>query len=81
MAPLFTNNSCGFYTSEASPCQLGNYARYAIAVEEAADIVAGVKFAAAMNVRLTVKNTGHEYVYTSSSVSLADRTRPPRSGR
>lgn len=62
MAPLFTNNTCGFYTSETTTCQIGNYARYAIAVQEAADIVAGVKFAAKTNVRLTIKNTGHEYV-------------------
>jgi hypothetical protein len=62
MAPLFTNNSCAFYTPESSPCQLGNYARYAIAAEEVADIAAGISFASARNLRLTIKNTGHEYV-------------------
>lgn len=71
MAPLFTNNSCAFYASESSPCQLGNYAHYAIAAEEAADIAAGVSFAASKNLRLTIKNTGHEYARTPIHIQVS----------
>lgn len=60
MAPLFTNNSCDVFTSEESPCQLGNYARYAIEVETPEDAAEGIKFAVSKNIRLTIKNTGHE---------------------
>lgn len=35
---------------------------YTINVSSAADVVAGVKFAQNKNIRLVIKNTGHEYV-------------------
>jgi hypothetical protein len=56
------NASCDPYTPRNSPCQQGNYVEYAIEVHEAADVVAGLKFAQDNNVRLVIKNTGHEYV-------------------
>ncbi|KAH9844887.1 FAD-binding domain-containing protein [Teratosphaeria destructans] len=65
MSPYWLNNSCSPYTPYASadgsgPCTLGNLAQYAIRVEHAADVVAGVSFAQRHNVRLTIKNTGHD---------------------
>ena len=45
------------------PCDLGNYVRYSVNVSSIQDIVAGIKFAREKNVRLVVKNSGHEYVY------------------
>lgn len=41
---------------------LGDLAVFSIRVEEPQDIVAGVNFAQANNIRLTVKNTGHDYL-------------------
>jgi hypothetical protein len=60
MAPFFTNRSCDPFTDRASPCLFGNYVRYAINVSEPADIAAGIKFAKKNNIRLVIRNTGHE---------------------
>lgn len=43
-------------------CTLGNLAQYAIKVTDADSAIAGVKFAKQKNIRLTVKNTGHDYL-------------------
>lgn len=51
---------------QSTPCKLGNYASYSINVTGSSDIVAGLSFAQQNNVRLTIKNTGHEYVILSS---------------
>jgi hypothetical protein len=40
----------------------GNLAVYSINVTGADDVAAGLKFAQEKNIRLVVKNTGHEYV-------------------
>lgn len=61
MAAYQQNASCNPYTSKDSPCLQGNYVEYAIEVHEAADVVAGVKFAQDNNIRLVIKNTGHDY--------------------
>ena len=60
MAPYFQNQTCDPYTPRDRPCVLGNYASYAIDVSSADDVLAGLMFAAKTNVRVTVKNTGHE---------------------
>lgn len=60
MAGYFAGNSCDVYTPEASPCTLGNYIDYAINVTEPADISKGIEFATKNNVRLVIRNTGHE---------------------
>lgn len=43
------------------PCTLGNYIDYAINVTEHADISKGVVFATKHNIRLVIRNTGHDY--------------------
>jgi len=60
MAPYFANNSCDPYTPRSQPCLLGNYASYAIEVTSIEDVVAGLSFADKNNIRLVVRNTGHE---------------------
>jgi hypothetical protein len=60
MNPLFTNNSCDPFTPENTTCAIGNYPWYSIEVLEPADISKGIAFATKYNIRLTVKNTGHE---------------------
>lgn len=60
MNPLFTNETCSYFTAPETICSQGNWAVYAIAAEETADVAAGVKFAVENNIRLTIKNTGHE---------------------
>lgn len=71
MSPKYLNNSCTPFietniTSDVTSCTLGNIPSYAINVTCAEDIVAGLKFAKDNNIRLVVKNTGHDYQGRSS---------------
>jgi hypothetical protein len=59
-APWFQNQSCDPFTASSQPCELGNYVSYSINVTKAADVVAGIDFAKDHNIRLVIKNTGHE---------------------
>lgn len=60
LAPYYQNRSCDPFTDPSTACLLGNYAVYSIAASSAEDIAAGINFARAKNVRLVIKNTGHE---------------------
>lgn len=62
MNSYFQNASCDPFTPRAKPCTLGNYVDYAINCTGAEDIAAGLRFAQMHNIRLVIKNTGHEYV-------------------
>ncbi|KAL5045942.1 hypothetical protein BDW71DRAFT_197950 [Aspergillus fruticulosus] len=63
---------CSTLTSRDSPCTLGNLASYAINVSSAQDVVAGLAFAQNNNIRLSIKNTGHDFLGRSAGVgSLA----------
>ncbi|KAG8163139.1 hypothetical protein KVR01_007617 [Diaporthe batatas] len=62
MAPYWLNNSCNPFFGPNGTCTLGNLAYYAIQVENAQDAAAGVRFAQDNNIRLTIKNTGHDYL-------------------
>ncbi|KAL9003922.1 MAG: hypothetical protein Q9188_003238 [Gyalolechia gomerana] len=61
MAPFYANQSCDPFTPEEQPCTLGNYVDFAINVTEPSDIAKGLAFAKRHNVRLVVRNTGHDY--------------------
>ncbi|ROV86998.1 hypothetical protein VMCG_10819 [Cytospora schulzeri] len=61
IAPYFQNQSCDPFTGKDTVCVHGNYPVYAINATEAAHVQAGVRFARHNNVRLVVKNTGHEH--------------------
>ncbi|GAP90162.1 putative FAD binding domain protein [Rosellinia necatrix] len=60
LAPWFQNQSCTPFEAEGSPCNLGNYASYSIEVLSTEDVITGVEFARKKNIRLVVKNTGHD---------------------
>ncbi|KAH8203206.1 hypothetical protein TruAng_002611 [Truncatella angustata] len=59
--PTPQNQTCDPYTPKDRPCTLGNYPVYSINVTGASDVVAGIRFAQKNNIRLTIKNTGHDY--------------------
>ncbi|KAL8977429.1 MAG: hypothetical protein Q9205_006767, partial [Flavoplaca limonia] len=61
MAPFFSNQSCDPFLPQESPCTLGNYVNYAVNVSKPSDIVEGLAFATEHNIRLVVRNTGHDY--------------------
>lgn len=66
VAPLFQNQSCDPFTPISKPCTLGNYVDFAINVTSAADVIAGVRFAQSQNIRLVIKNTGHDLLGKST---------------
>ncbi|CAI4213046.1 unnamed protein product [Parascedosporium putredinis] len=49
-----------------STCELGKYVSYSINVEGPDDVVAGIEFAKENDVRLVIKNTGHDYLGKST---------------
>ncbi|KAF2177963.1 putative FAD-dependent isoamyl alcohol oxidase [Zopfia rhizophila CBS 207.26] len=66
MNPYVQNYSCVPFTLSSQPCELGNYASYSINVTGADDVIAGIKFARENNIRLVIKNTGHDFAGKSS---------------
>ncbi|OAA77693.1 FAD-binding, type 2 [Akanthomyces lecanii RCEF 1005] len=61
MAPIFANQSCDPFQPRNGSCTLGNYVKYTVEVRNSADVVATVRFAAQHNIRLVIRNTGHDY--------------------
>lgn len=59
MWPLFQGRTCMPTDEPNGTCTLGGYASYSINVKNVAQVQLGVNFARNMNLRLTVKNTGH----------------------
>ncbi|KAI0908971.1 hypothetical protein F4823DRAFT_596551 [Ustulina deusta] len=66
LMPYFQNQSCDPFTAQEKPCELGNYARYSINVSTVAHVQAGIKFAREKNIRLAIKNTGHDLLGKST---------------
>ena len=60
LSPSFANNSCDPNAARETPCEVGGYAHYSINVSSPLDVSVGLKFARDHNIRLVVKNTGHE---------------------
>ncbi|OTB13179.1 hypothetical protein K445DRAFT_76648 [Daldinia sp. EC12] len=61
MAPFFTNNSCNPFSGPDATCSLGNYVTYAVEATDAADYQKVLEFSRTHNVRLVIRNTGHDY--------------------
>ncbi|PSN64856.1 FAD-binding domain-containing protein [Corynespora cassiicola Philippines] len=66
LAPYYQNQSCDPFTPQSQPCVLGNYVSYSINASSADDIAAGISFAKTNNIRLVIKNTGHDYLGRST---------------
>ncbi|KAJ4385949.1 hypothetical protein N0V85_007952 [Neurospora sp. IMI 360204] len=58
----FTNDTCRPTSNPSDPCTLGSYGVYVIMATKASHIQAGVNFARQNNLRLIVRNTGHDFV-------------------
>jgi hypothetical protein len=63
MFPLYYGETCvqGTDPSALSTCTLGGYSSYSVHVSNVAQIQLAVNFARSLNLRLVVKNTGHDY--------------------
>ena len=61
MQTFFANNSCNPIADQSDgQCGIGNYVQYAINVAGDEDVKAGLAFAQKTNIRLLIRNTGHE---------------------
>ena len=77
MSPLFQGLSCLPYDGALAnaTCTLGGYPVYVVNARSAWDVQAAVNFARNMNIRLVVKNTGHDFAGKASGfASLSIRT-------
>ncbi|GAB7352182.1 hypothetical protein MBLNU459_g2661t1 [Dothideomycetes sp. NU459] len=61
MAPFFANQSCDPFLPQSSQCVIGTYVQYAVNVSSASHVSQAIEFAAARNIRLVIRNTGHDY--------------------
>lgn len=66
MAPFFANRSCDPFQPESAQCVIGTYVQYTVNVTNAQDVAAGIKFANKHNIRLVIRNTGHDYLGKST---------------
>ncbi|KAJ4130590.1 hypothetical protein NW754_009643 [Fusarium falciforme] len=66
MQTYFANQSCDPFTDRTVPCKLGNYVSYAVDVRKTADIAAALRFAKSKNVRVVIRNTGHDFLGRST---------------
>lgn len=66
MQAYFANQSCDPFSDRSIPCTLGNYVSYSVKASGADDVVAALKFAQAQNIRVLVRNTGHDFLGRST---------------
>ncbi|KAF9524796.1 FAD binding domain-containing protein, partial [Crepidotus variabilis] len=72
---LWTNSTCLPTSNPSEPCSLGYLPRYVILAKKKSHIKAGVDFARESNVRLVIRNTGHDFMGRSTGYgSLAINT-------
>ncbi|ROT43747.1 FAD binding domain-containing protein [Sodiomyces alkalinus F11] len=66
MQTYFANQSCDPFTDRSKPCTLGNYVSYAVRVNCNSDVAAALRFAKENNLRVVVRNTGHDFLGRST---------------
>lgn len=72
---LWTNNTCLPSNNQGEPCTLGYLPKYVIMAKTKDHIKAGIDFARENNVRLVIRNTGHDFMGRSTGYgSLAINT-------
>lgn len=61
MGQFFANMSCDPFTERSAQCVLGAYVQYAINATGVDDFQKALAFASERNIRLVIRNTGHDY--------------------
>ncbi|KAI8635086.1 putative 6-hydroxy-D-nicotine oxidase [Xylariaceae sp. FL1651] len=62
MSPLFQGKTCMPQNGNDSTCELGGFPSYAVNISTVAQIQLAINFARNANLRLIVKNTGHDFL-------------------
>ncbi|KAJ4416694.1 hypothetical protein N0V82_006603 [Gnomoniopsis sp. IMI 355080] len=65
MSPIFEGLTC-IPSSQSGTCTLGGYPSYAVNISNVAQVQLAVNYARNLNLRLVVKNTGHDFCGRSS---------------
>jgi len=66
MSPLFQGKTCMPQSGNDSTCELGGFPSYAVNVSTVAQIQLAINFVRNTNIRLVVKNTGHDFLGKSA---------------
>ncbi|RWA13037.1 hypothetical protein EKO27_g2078 [Xylaria grammica] len=66
MAYAFSNNSCNPFLDDSTPCTIGSHPVYVVNATSSGDFQAAIRFARDHNIRLVVRNTGHDYLGKST---------------
>ncbi|KAK2757986.1 hypothetical protein FQN54_004392 [Arachnomyces sp. PD_36] len=66
MAPFYANATCDPFNPVSKPCTIGNYVVYAVDVSSPDHISKAIQFATEHNIRVVVRNTGHDYLGKST---------------
>ena len=66
MAAFFANQSCDPFLPKDAPCTVGSYIQYAVNASGASDYRKTIEFTKKHNIRLVIRNTGHDYLGKSS---------------
>ncbi|KAI8605880.1 hypothetical protein EDD21DRAFT_298921 [Dissophora ornata] len=64
-------------TNQTVPCNQGAVPIWTVKATTVADVVETVQFASKHNIRLAIKNTGHDFLGRSTAPSSRSRSRPP----
>ncbi|KAL2156769.1 hypothetical protein VTH82DRAFT_1515 [Thermothelomyces myriococcoides] len=62
MSPLFQGETCMPQNGNTSQCTLGGFPAYAVKATSVYQIQLAVNFARSLNLRLVIKNTGHDFL-------------------
>lgn len=62
MAAAVANETCDPFTSRELPCEPGDSITYAVNASGPSDFANAIAFATEKNIRLAIRNTGHELV-------------------
>lgn len=67
MASWFANFSCDPFLSSNTPCNIGGLQHFSVNVSGAEDIQKTLQFTRDHNIRLVIRNTGHDYLGKSTA--------------
>ncbi|KAL6855741.1 hypothetical protein J3F83DRAFT_475402 [Trichoderma novae-zelandiae] len=61
VAPFFSDRACDVLAAPDAGCAVGALVQYSVDASSAADYLGTIKFAQENNIRLVIRNTGHDY--------------------
>ncbi|KAI9151459.1 FAD-linked oxidoreductase patO [Paramyrothecium foliicola] len=66
MAPALSGGACHPFSARELPCEPGNAITYSVNATDYTDFVKAIAFARSRNIRLVIRNTGHDFLGKST---------------